>query len=115
MTLVVTGSRDWKNYRRIEELLTHLKPDLLLVGDCPTGADPMAFTAAKALGIKCAVKYADWRHYGLAAGPMRNRVMLDMNPDLVLAFHENIEKSKGTKDCYEEANRRGLSTMLITN
>ena len=38
---------------------------------------------------------------------VRNKKMLDMNPDLVIAFHDDIENSKGTKDCIKEAEKRG--------
>jgi hypothetical protein len=39
--------------------------------------------------------------------------MLDMSPDLVLAFHNNIKESKGTKDCVSEAARRGILVEII--
>jgi hypothetical protein len=42
---------------------------------------------------------ADWANHGKAAGPIRNRKMLDLKPDLVLAFHADLTNSKGTKDC----------------
>jgi len=34
--------------------------------------------------------------------------MLDEKPDLVIAFHPNLAESKGTKDCVNEAKRRGI-------
>lgn len=57
---------------------------------------------------------ADWKQYGKAAGPIRNKQMLDEGqPDLVLCFHDDIEKSKGTKNMYELAKARGIKTKLI--
>ena len=38
--------------------------------------------------------------------------MLDPNEDLVLAFHEDLSKSKGTIDTICEANRRGIPVDL---
>lgn len=48
------------------------------------------------------------------AGPLRNRQMLDEVPDLVLAFHAEMQSSKGTKDCVLEANRRGIKWRVVT-
>ena len=42
---------------------------------------------------------ADWKKYGKSAGPIRNREMLKMDPDIVLIFHDDPKNSKGTKDC----------------
>jgi hypothetical protein len=40
--------------------------------------------------------------------------MLDTKPDLVIAFHEDIESSKGTKDCIKEARRRGIAVDVVS-
>ena len=56
---------------------------------------------------------ADWTKFGTKAGPIRNREMLDLQPDLVIAFHRNLKKSKGTIDTVMEANRRGIPVWLI--
>ena len=34
--------------------------------------------------------------------------MLDQKPDLVLAFHDDLGKSRGTADTVGEAKRRGI-------
>ena len=42
---------------------------------------------------------AQWSKYGRAAGPLRNTQMLsEGNPDIVLAFHDNIKRSRGTRN-----------------
>lgn len=57
---------------------------------------------------------ANWNEYGRAAGPMRNFQMLNEGkPDIVLAFHDNIEKSKGTKHMVSVAKERGIPTYVI--
>jgi hypothetical protein len=51
---------------------------------------------------------ADWKNHGLGAGNKRNQQMVDVLVDakkekkhtIVLAFHEDLEKSKGTKRLY---------------
>jgi hypothetical protein len=39
--------------------------------------------------------------------------MLDLNPELVIAFHENISNSKGTIDTVTEAKRRGIPVEVF--
>ncbi len=57
---------------------------------------------------------ADWTKHGKAAGPIRNQQMLDENkPDVVLAFHDDLEASKGTKDMVNRAMNAGVPTYLI--
>ena len=80
-----------------------------------SGADLLAGEVAKEMGLIVQEYPAHWARYGRAAGPIRNRLMLDQVPDLVLAFHDNINASKGTKDCLEEAQRRGILIRLITH
>lgn len=46
--------------------------------------------------------------------PIRNKQMLDEGkPDLVLAFHTDIENSKGTKNMIYQAKKRGIKVILI--
>ena len=59
----------------------------------------MAGTIANKLGMQVMAVPADWDKYGKAAGPIRNRHMFRLGkPDLVLAFHKDITKSRGTND-----------------
>ena len=61
-----------------------------------------------------AVYPADWKKYGRAAGPIRNLQMLDNGkPDICYAFHDCIEKSKGTKDMVNRCKANGLTVNVI--
>ena len=40
--------------------------------------------------------------------------MLNTNPDVVLVFHHCLEKSKGTKQCANEAKKRGKTIFEIS-
>lgn len=73
----------------------------------------MAREIAEELNIPFKPFPANWTKHGKAAGPIRNREMLDENPDLVLAFHTDIENSKGTADTLCEAEDRGIIYALI--
>lgn len=72
----------------------------------------MASDVAKELGFIVLPFPADWSRYGRAAGPIRNRQMLDQKPSLVLAFHSDIAHSKGTADTVREAQRRRITTVV---
>jgi len=52
----------------------------------------------------------EWTAYGRAAGPRRNRLMLDaFKPDLVVAF----PGGDGTADCCVAAEQRGIEVRRI--
>lgn len=58
---------------------------------------------------------ADWPRFGSAGGPIRNWQMLrDGRPDVVLAFHDDIAASKGTKNMLGMAQGEGIPTRLYT-
>lgn len=86
MKLLVCGSRSWTDKERMYAVLSVLpKPDLLIHGDA-RGADKMAAEIGLGLGWTVDAHPADWYRHGKAAGPIRNKAMLDLKPDLVLAF-----------------------------
>lgn len=61
--------------------------------------------------IKITAVPADWSQ-GKVAGIWRNIKMLDMAPQLVLAFHTDPKLGKGTKHCVEEALKRKIPTHI---
>jgi YspA, cpYpsA-related SLOG family len=57
---------------------------------------------------------ADWATHGKAAGPIRNQKMLtEGRPDLVVAFSDDIEHSRGTKDMLVRAKKAGIPAILV--
>jgi hypothetical protein len=78
---------------------------LLIHGACPSGADRVAGQWAEMRGVPCQPCRADWGQYGRAAGPVRNRAMLDAHaPQLVVAF----PGGRGTADMVRAATKRGV-------
>lgn len=86
--------------------------ELVITGGA-RGADLLAAQEARARGIRTSVLMADWNQYGLAAGPIRNREMLDKSPDVVIAFHNDLSMSKGTKNMVEQAKRADVFVRII--
>ena len=121
MKILISGDRNWTNHQLIASSIIKEILDLkleywqvTLIHGCARGADTLAGKIARHLGMKVLEFPAEWDKYGKSAGPIRNRQMLNEKPDLVLAFHNDIGNSKGTKDCILEANKRKINVKLIS-
>ena len=78
-----------------------------------TGADSYAESEARALNLDVRVVQAQWGRYGDGAGPKRNRKMLSLRPDLVIAFHRDLLKSRGTRHMVTIARKAGVTVEVI--
>jgi hypothetical protein len=115
--LLVTGDRNWEDYFTIRDTLAEKVkkqgPFILIEGGC-RGADNLANMAAKALGLVVKTFKADWKKYGKAAGPIRNQQMLDEGkPEFALAFHNDLENSRGTKDMVSRLEKAGVPYEIV--
>jgi len=114
MRVLVCGSRTWSDTGAIAQVLDHLKIHLIIQGGAK-GADQCAKDYAEKMELPCLQFNAEWTRYGRAAGPMRNQRMLEEGrPDLVVAAHTNLEKSKGTKDMVKRAKKFGVPVRMVT-
>jgi hypothetical protein len=115
MKVLCCGDRNWDNWLLIWRELRALGPLTEFVhGDC-RGADKMCGHVAKSLGRAVQSVPADWKKYGKAAGPIRNQEMLNRHPDigLVLAFHADLSKSRGTADMVARAEAAGIAVKVV--
>ena len=86
---------------------------VLIHGGC-RGAAVMAARIGHRLGWEVECFPADWDGLGRKAGPIRNQQMLDEGfPQVVLAFHNNLERSTGTLDMVKRARGIGVPTLVI--
>lgn len=124
--LFITGSRahQWTSYDShalliaVQEILekTHELP--VLVHGGATGADTEAARVGqRLLGLPIEIHRADWTKYGRAAGPIRNKEMVNLGADLCLAFpdHPKGQGSRGTWGCIELAHQAGIPTLVVWN
>jgi hypothetical protein len=124
--VVITGSREFLDpleaTRVIMWRIAALAPDDLLIHGAARGADRFAGQAAKAKGIQVLPVPAQWdvhtdgcgcknRAWCLDAGKRRNLEMLDMQPDLVIAFWNG--SSGGTRHTIENAEARGIPVEVV--
>jgi O-acetyl-ADP-ribose deacetylase (regulator of RNase III) len=129
-TILVSGDRRWTHPDRLAQVLDQAAaeaggPVRLLVGDCPTGADRHAARWARQRGVAFQVFPARWAQMAAegrprrAAGPLRNLAMLDAldqadGARLVVAFHDDLSGSRGTRHLVRAAHGRGYPVTLVT-
>lgn len=119
-TVVVTGSRTWTNRAAIASTLEGA--ELLIVGDCPTGADAIALEIAKEWDVITVVLVADWKRYGKTgptnAGHMRNgeivtRAVLERASGMDVHCHAFPPPgSRGTPDCIRQLEAQGFAVTI---
>ncbi len=117
MRILVCGDRVWADEKKMQEVFDDLEydhKDITIIEGEARGADLMARKLGEKMGWDIEAYPANWIKYKKAAGPIRNTKMLKLNIDLVIAFHSDIENSKGTKHCITEAKRRGIPVTLIS-
>ena len=105
MRVLVCGGREFTDKEYLEKVLDAFNaaiPFECVIEGGAMGADRLAANWAKKNNIENIRFAADWDKYGKAAGPIRNKQMLDEGkPVLVIAFagHEGtanmIKQAKG--------------------
>jgi hypothetical protein len=86
---------------------------MLLINGGAAGADTLAREWAVDRKVDHLTLYAKWEIFGKSAGPIRNRLMAKKRPRLVVAFHPNLDESKGTRDMIKVANDRGIKVKIF--
>lgn len=117
--VLVTGDRRWSDITTIVGTLKQFSPGTTIVHGACQGVDNTCAAVAEALGFKVIAYPADWNAHGRGAGPIRNQLMIDTEHTsdepihICIAFHNDIIKSKGTKDCIKRALKAGIEVLLV--
>jgi hypothetical protein len=119
MRVLVCGGRDYNNRDHVFNTLTQIDatrgPITCVIHGAATGADHEGMIWAQMMHesgrvIAHAPFAADWRAHEKAAGPIRNRRMLDEGkPDVVLAF----PGGRGTADIVRQARAAGVEVIEV--
>ena len=118
MRILVCGSRDYADQRRVHEVLDHflynITGSLVIVEGCARGADRLAEAWAATHNIAILHNPADWNKHGRAAGSIRNRRMVaEHDPHMVIAFYTDRTKpSRGTSDMVRVAKAADIPVVV---
>ena len=106
--IVIAGSRDYNNYDEAKEFIDsclidiNKENEIIIVSGGASGADAIGERYATEKGFKIEKYAAEWKKYGRAAGPKRNKEMAEIS-DYVICFWDG--KSKGTKSMIDYAKK----------
>ena len=116
--LIVCGGVDFNDYgffkSQMDRLITYYESVRLVSGHA-RGADAFAERYAAETGIPIQVFPAEWKKYGKAAGPIRNRAMLDYAKEeapVVAAFWDG--QSRGTGNMLKQAKAAGAECHVFS-
>lgn len=123
MRVIMCGDRNWDDLERVGAVISTLK----------TLHEPMAILVQAGSGICAMVKRftsdlnipveefdADWKHdpcvggVNLAGVKRNERMMIGGKPDLVVAFHDNLARSKSTRNMVSTAEYNHVYIWLIS-
>lgn len=112
MKIIVCGGRNYTDKSFVFECLDELNAtgfiDQIINGGA-NGADAWAELWAKERGKDCVTIPANWLKFGNQAGPIRNAQMIQMKPDLVVAF----PGGKGTANMARQAVSAGIEVWKM--
>lgn len=108
------GSREWVNWDFTLRVLSTVPAGTLIIHGGADGADEIAGSCASTCNLPIHEFPANWQLHGRAAGPIRNRRMLEIGqPDIVFAFASNIEQTKGTKGMVALARKADVPVIVF--
>jgi hypothetical protein len=100
------GSDEWNHVIGVLADIHRRETIVAIIQGGASGADLLGRCWAGMYNVKCVTVRADWHTHGRAAGPIRNKRMLDdFKPDLVVAF----PGGRGTADMIQQAEAAGVA------
>jgi YspA, cpYpsA-related SLOG family len=112
-TFAVTGSRTWFDWRLMWSALAHMPREAVQFNGKARGADHLAEVFWRAQGSEVRPFEPRWDAIGSKAGFVRNALMMEHMPQLVLAFLHHETPSNGTRQAIGEALMRNIPTFTF--
>ena len=113
MKTIISGCRDFTDYNLLKSKLDYYRKDHTItevVSGAASGADTLGENYAVENELPVKQFKANWKQYGNAAGPIRNRQMAHY-ADVLIAVWDG--KSKGTHNMMEEMNKLKKPVFLV--
>ena len=113
---MVTGSREWFEWRVVWRVLAHMPPAAEMLNGQAVGADALcdAFWRTQGSLIRpFPVRREDWQLHGKRAGQLRNELMVEHMPACVLGFLRHDVSSPGTRGALRLAGDREIPTFVF--
>jgi predicted polyphosphate/ATP-dependent NAD kinase len=110
--VLVCGGRNYSDEERVNSVLDSLHKEhrfAELIEGGAKGADRLARLWAAKRGVKTTTVRANWLQYGRAAGIIRNTIMIEKHPDLVVAF----PGGSGTADMMAKAKKHSIPLIEV--
>jgi hypothetical protein len=96
--------------REMERIALERGRPKVIIHGAASGADTLAKKWARGNRCPDEAYYADWKAHGRAAGPIRNRLMIEEGkPDLVIAF----PGGRGTENMKKQARAAGIEVIEV--
>lgn len=123
--ILITGAREYPDLELVEnQIWGEFDPeeDCYLIEGEARGVDKHSADIAKKLGINVVAMPAQWKLYGRAAGPIRNREMVKLarhkaengNEVICLAFPlKPRREGSGTWECIDRVKAAGLPIKVF--
>lgn len=115
--VIVCGCKDFKDrdfcFSKLDEILPGYDNPEIVSGHAK-GADAFGEDYAKQHSLPLQIFPAEWNRYGRAAGPIRNRAMLQYaleKKPLIIAFWNGT--SRGTKNMISQAEKAGAEVKIV--
>lgn len=122
ISIIICGGRHFENYQMLKSTVDKylvdngiLHEDVEIVSGHCQGADMLGEKYAEECGCTLRVYSADWIKYGRAAGPIRNKQMVDYltttENGLVVAFVS--DNTRGTRNTIAQAQKSNIPTIVV--
>lgn len=112
MKALVCGGRDYDDdtelFNTLDLIHKQTPIDTIIHGGA-RGADDLAGWWAVYQDIQCITVPADWNLYGRRAGPIRNAQMLELKPDVIVAF----KGGNGTRNMIALAEKANVPVITV--
>lgn len=113
MKLAIVGSRKFEDYDLLLKYLKDTSGITAVVSGGARGADTLAERYADEHGLEkiiFPITSEDWKKHGYAAGPIRNKQIVEAC-DAMIAFWDG--ESTGTKDSIKQCQKAGKPVKVI--